>query len=100
MTNFREVKESVLLAYNSGYISDGEFVLLYDAYKSRIQIFVTGIMTDSTLMKSQMLSVEQSDIHTVADALRLPEEIVTYNGLVVGSIPALCILLKRFAFPC
>ena len=25
---------------------------------------------------------------------------VTYNGLAVGSIPALCIYLKRFTYPC
>ena len=40
------------------------------------------------------------DIYKLADALQLPDEFVTYNGLIVESIPALCINLKRFSYPC
>ena len=92
MANFREIRESVLLAYNSGYISDKR----YDAYKSR-----------NPDLKSQMLSVEQNFASTG----------VTHTPLLMHfayqmrssqlqrvsswpSIPALCTLLKRFAFPC
>ena len=43
----------------------------------------------------------KNDIHKLADALQLPDEFVTtYNGLIVESIPALCIYLKRFSYPC
>ena len=42
----------------------------------------------------------KNDIFKLAEYLQLPDEIVTYNGLVVGSIPALCIYLKRFTYPC
>lgn len=42
----------------------------------------------------------KQDIYTLADVLQLPNTITTYNGLVVQSIPALCMLLKRFAYPC
>ena len=42
----------------------------------------------------------KNDIFTLAEYLQLPDEIVTYNGLVVGSTPALCIYLKRFTYPC
>ena len=106
MANFREIRESVLLAYNSGYISDGEFVLLYDAYKSRnpdfpywnYDRFDLDEVSDAECRAE--FRFYRSDIYTLADALRLPDEIVTYNGLVVGSIPALCTLLKRFAYPC
>ena len=42
----------------------------------------------------------RNDIYSLADALRLPPTIVTYNGLVVQSIQALCIFLKRFTYPC
>ena len=41
----------------------------------------------------------KNDIFKLAEYLQLPDEIVTYNGLVVGSIPALCIYLKRFTYP-
>ena len=42
----------------------------------------------------------KNDIFKLAEYLPLPDEIVTYNGLVVGSIPALCIYLKSFTYPC
>ena len=42
----------------------------------------------------------KNDIFKLAEYLQLPNEIVTYTGLVVGLIPALCIYLKRFMYPC
>ena len=36
----------------------------------------------------------KSDIFELADILRLPDQITFYDGTVVESIPALCILLK------
>ena len=32
--------------------------------------------------------------------MQLPDEITTYNGLVVASVPALCLFLKRYSYPC
>jgi len=34
------------------------------------------------------------------DVLQLPEEILCYNNIRVDSIEALCILLKRYSYPC
>ena len=42
----------------------------------------------------------REDIYKLAEQLQLPDEITTYNGLVVASVPALCMYLKRFAYPC
>ena len=39
-------------------------------------------------------------IYKLAEQLQLPDEIITYNGLVVASVPALCMYLKRYAYPC
>ena len=39
----------------------------------------------------------KNDIYKLADALQLPDEFVTYDGLIVEAIPALCIYLKRFS---
>ena len=38
--------------------------------------------------------------YRLKDALRLPEYFSTYNRLKVSGIEGLCILLKRFAYPC
>ena len=42
----------------------------------------------------------KSHIYTLVDALRLPQFITCYNGLKVDRVEALCIFLKRFAYPC
>ena len=41
----------------------------------------------------------KNDIYKLADALQLSDEFVTYNGLIVKSVPVLCIYLKRFSYP-
>ena len=38
------------------------------------------------------------DTYKVAEQLQLPNDITTYNGL--ASVPALCMYLKRNAYPC
>ena len=32
--------------------------------------------------------------------MQLPDEITTFNGLVVASVPAFCVYLKRYPYPC
>ena len=39
----------------------------------------------------------REDIYKLSEELQLPDEITTYNGLVVASVPALCMYLKRYA---
>lgn len=42
----------------------------------------------------------KNDIYNLADVLTLPDRIVCYNGVNVDMVEALCIFLKRFAYPC
>ena len=42
----------------------------------------------------------KNDIDNLACVLRLPEVYRCYNGLVVDSVEAMCICLKRFAHLC
>ena len=46
------------------------------------------------------IPIYKNDNFKFAEYLQLPDENVTYNGLVVGSIPTLCMYLKRFPYPC
>jgi len=46
------------------------------------------------------LRFHKAEIPRLARALHLPEEILTYNRVKVTSTEALCILLRRLAFPC
>ena len=43
---------------------------------------------------------KKDDIFRLAAALQLPEIFKCQNGVVVDSVEALCIALKRFAYPC
>ena len=42
----------------------------------------------------------RNDIYALADLLGLPDEITCYNRTRTTSSEGLCILLKRFAYPC
>ena len=43
---------------------------------------------------------KQDNIRCLARALRLPQKFVCSNGTVANDIEALCLLLRRFAYPC
>ena len=43
---------------------------------------------------------EQDDIYTLVHTFQLPEVFKCYNGVVMDSVEALCICLKRYAYPC
>ena len=106
MSNFRENRALISQSYLSGILSDEEFVLLYDVNTSKNPDFPYWKYERFDLDK---LSDEESkaefrfyksDIFELADILRLPDQITFYNGIVVESIPAFCILLKRLACLC
>ena len=42
----------------------------------------------------------RNDIYNLIDALRIPAEFTCYNGLRVDAVEAMCIVFKRFAYPC
>ena len=44
--------------------------------------------------------MEKADIPLLIDALRMPPEFVCGNDTVCDATEGLCILLKRFAYPC
>lgn len=105
MPNSRETRICIAYAYRKGFINDREFHLLYEANKSKnpefpywnYERFDLDEMTNAEC-KAEFLFY-RNDIYKLADVLQLPEEIVTYNGLVVSSIAGLCIYLKHFAYP-
>ena len=44
--------------------------------------------------------VSRSDIYTLVEASVFPAEFRCYSGVVVDSVEALCICLRRRAYPC
>ena len=106
MPNLRETRNCIAYAYRKGFINDREFVLLYDANRSKnpdfpywnYERFELDELTNAEC--NAEFRFYKHDIYKLADALQLPDEFVTYNGLIVESISALCIYLKRFPYPC
>ena len=42
----------------------------------------------------------RKDIYQLQEMFGIPDGIVTYNHLVVDGSEAMCVILKRFAYPC
>ena len=106
MPNFRETKACIAYAYRNSFINEREFVLLYDLHKSKnpeypywnYERFDLDEKTNDECKAE--FRFYRNDIYKLAEQLQLPDEITTDNGLVVASVPALCMHLKRYAYPC
>ena len=42
----------------------------------------------------------KNDIYVLFDVLRIPEEIICYNGLILNGVTELCALFKEFSYSC
>lgn len=110
----KEVKNAKLIREETAYYiylqkriyQQQRVLLLYDADTSKKADFPCWNYEQFDLVKlpndecKALLHFFRNDIYQLVDQVQLPEEIVTYNGLVVGSIPALCTYLRCFAYPC
>jgi hypothetical protein len=106
MASFKSARNLLLLGLEEGLINEEEFLLLCEhntssnpeyPYKNYPRFDL--MFKDEAECKSDF-RFEKRDVHLLADALRLPEIIKCEQGMVCGQEEALCILLKRFAYPC
>ena len=87
-------------------IHEQDFALLYDAHKSRnpkfpywdYETFHLDEKTEDECMVE--FRFYREDIYELVEQMQLPDEITPYSGLVVTSIPALCLYLKCYSYPC
>ena len=85
-------------------INERDLVLLYDLHKSKnpeflywnYERFDLDQKTNDNNCKAEFRFYRE-DIYKLAEQLQLPDEITTYNGLVVASVPAFCMYLKRLS---
>ena len=105
MPKLRKIRECLLLSHAANIIDDEEFVLLYDVNKSRNPDYpywsyekfnLDSLSDDECKAEFRFL---RSDIHRLLDIFQFPESFMCYNGTVYDSTEALCIFLKRFAYP-
>ena len=106
MPNLRETRISLLYAYDLSIINDEEFVLLYDINTAKspdfpylnYEAFELDNMSDDECQAE--FRFYKNDVCDLMEVLGFPETFTCYNGLTVDGTEALCILLKRFAYPC
>lgn len=108
MASFRETRNTLLYFYADNLIDDEEFALLYNINKSKNLDFeywtydgfdLDCISDDDCIAEFRF---QKNDIKRLKDVLQLPNQLTCdlYNNLKIDSLEALCILLKRLAYPC
>lgn len=106
MTTFRGAREALLLANDLDLIDDEEMLLLYDLNTSKnldipywkYDKFELDSLSDDEC-KSEFRFLKH-DIYALLDVLNLPDKISRQNRFSLNSDEDLCLLLRRFAYPC
>ena len=106
MSSFKNLRELLLLAYDDNSISDEEFVVLYNSYQSKnldfpykaYEKFDLELLDDSECLAE--FRVKKDDISILADVLQLPQNVICQQRSKCSKTEALCMLLKRFSYPC
>lgn len=106
MPKLKTVREVILLAHANRLIDDDECLLLYDLNRSsnldlrynNYEKFDLDLLNEDDC-KSEFRFCK-GDIYRLCDVFELPDKVRCYNGVVVQKEEALCIFLKRFAYPC
>ena len=106
MVYLRDVRNQLLFSHNLDLIDDEEFVCLYELNKSKnldfpywnYAKFDIESLTDAECWSE--FRFYRSDVYRLQEILQIPDELHTYNRLLVDGTEALCIFLKRFSYPC
>lgn len=108
MPTFRQAREALLYGFSDNLITAEEFILLYDINKSKNRDFEYRLYDNFNLQNisdddcHSEFRFGKNDIIRLRNTLQLPLELQCslYNNLRVDSVEALCILLRRLAYPC
>ena len=106
MASFRKTRDLLAIAFDACYINEEEFVLLWDAYKSKNLDFPVENYPlfnledkDPSEVKAEF-RFEKDDLSALSEVLRIPEVFRCKQGTVCAGMTGLCIVLKRLAYPC
>lgn len=81
MSSFKEVRELLLVAYDSDMINDEEFLVLYENYRSKNPEFPYNSYTRFELENMQddeclaEFRVKKADVRVLAEVLQIPETV-------------------------
>ena len=100
------MREILLVSYDEGLIDDEEMVLLYDMNRSKNPYFPYWKYSEFDLdllcddEYNSNFRFFKNDVFSLKETLQIPDEIKCYNRTAINGTEALCIFLKRFAYPC
>ena len=106
MANHGELNDLLFALHNDGVVNDEELLLLQDENRPRNPQFPYWNYErfDLDQLEDDECKAEfrfwRDDIYTLLDIFNFPEELRCYNGTVFDSVEALCVLLRRLAYPC
>ena len=106
MSSFRDLRELLLLAHCNKFISDTEFLLLYDSCKSNNPDFSYDTYPAFSLddvpeaeCKAEFRVLKQ-DLPRLREALRIPASFKLEQRSICDGMEGLCMLLRRVCYPC
>ena len=106
MSSFSEMRNLLLFMYDSKVISDKEFLTFYESYGSKNPEFPYSSYPKfdfDQMDESECLAefrVRKQDITVLANVLQLPVTIRCPQRTTCDRAEGLCMLLKRFSYPC
>ena len=98
----------LILLHDDGEIDDEEYLVLFEANRRKnlhggLPYYKYEAFNLEDMHEDECeveFRFKKDDIYRLAAALHLPENFRCSNGVVVNPVEALCICLKRFAYPC
>ena len=106
MASLKQTRNLVLECYVDGLIDEDDFMLLYDINQSKnpefphenYEPFNFDVLDPAECLAD--FRVEKQDIPRLADALGIPMVIKCQQRSICDGVEGLCMLLRRFAYPC
>ena len=106
MASLKTTREALFISHASGFITDAEFLLLHQENSSDNLDFPYDnyprfcLQDQSEADCKANFRLEKHHVGRLLDALQIPAIFKCDQGTVCEGLEGLCILLKRFAFPC
>ena len=105
MVGLRQVRDCLLTSHSLNIINTEESILLYDLNSSKNPDFSFWCYENFDLDKfnddecKASFRFLKNDVYFLKEVLDIPDQIICPNRSVVSGIEALCILLRRYAYP-
>ena len=106
MCSLKEARKMLLLSLHHSFITEDEFVFLYDASISKNPTFSHKDYDPFNLDDInetecyREFRVRKLDIPRLAEALKLPEGLSCHQRTRADRIEGLCMVLRRLSYPC